>query len=320
MNKLNILIRCDASVTIGFGHVTRCLVLAQSFKEKGHRVSFAMKNHALGINKVTDQGFKVHLSPTPFNYNHWLQTLTSQLAVNIFIGDVRDGLPIQTIQQLKSKNIFTIAIDEPSDYRKACDLCFYPPHAQLEQLDWNGFAGQIKQGLEYVLLRPEFYQNYQKTANNPASVLIMMGGTDPERLTLPLVKNLLKTKTPMNLKVIISLEHPDFDEINHEPLSIYSNVTNMAHFLTTIDYAIISFGISAYELITMGIPATHICLNEDHIQASQYFQKHRLAYTLPCHELICATKIIDFKIKLDKFKAKTCSIVETILKEVSNEF
>ena len=320
MKALNILIRCDASIDIGLGHITRCLVLANEFKDKGLNIYFAMKDYDLGISKVKEQGFQYFLAPNPFDYHRWLITLTEQLKINIFVGDIRDGLAIKTIEHFKYNNILTVAIDEPSDYRKACDLCFYPPHAQLESLDWTGFSGEIKQGLEYVLLRPEFYQKktYQKKSGQH-NILIMMGGTDIERLTLPMVKLLLKTEIHMNLKVIIGTEHPDFDEISHKPISINSNITNMANLLATIDYAVISFGTSAYEVLAMGIPATHICLNQDHIQASQYFQQQNVALTLPKEKLSRSTRIIDSTIQLDKFKAKPCIIVETILKEVSNE-
>lgn len=311
MKSLNILIRCDASVAIGLGHVTRCLVLAQSFKEKGHNVFFAMKNHALGIHKVTEQGFKVHLAPTPFNYDSWLQTLTSQLAINLFIGDVRDGLPTETIEQLKIKNILTVAIDEPSDYRKACDLCFYPPHAKLEQLDWSGFKGQIKQGLEYVVLRPEFYQKHNKVHNDRPKILVMMGGTDPNNLTLAVVKQLLSFKKEMDITVAIAPNHTDYSFIKNiaKNVSIKSNIIDMAKFLTRIDFGIISFGVTAYELLAMQIPALHVCLNDDHWQSSEFFEKQHISDRVMYSDLesivqrtiniknipilICENKIVD---------------------------
>jgi len=274
-----------------------------------------MKNHALGVDKVSKQGFKIHIAPIPFNYAHWLQTLASQLAVNVFIGDVRDGLPLQAIQQLKTKNILTIAIDEPSDYRKACDFCFYPPHAQLEQLDWSGFEGQIKQGLEYVLLRPEFYQNHQKKTNNPANLLIMMGGTDPERLTLPIVNQLLQRKTAMHFKVVIRADHPDFNEISHKPVRIYSSINDMAEFLTAIDFAVISFGISAYELVAMKIPALHICLDTDHWQSSEFFEKNRLATRVMKRDLNHIGSDIKTHANVNAI-IKENAIANTILQEV----
>jgi len=320
LKPLNILIRCDASVEIGLGHVTRCLVLANELKEKGHNVYFALKKFELGINKVSEQGFQYFLPSSPFIYHQWITDLSTQLNINVFIGDVRDGLTIATIEQLKANNTLTVAIDEPSDYRKVCDLCFYPPHAQLDKLDWKGFTGEIKQGLEYVILRPEFYYDYpyqkQKKSNN---ILIMMGGTDPKRLTLLLINQLLNTNLKINIIVIISRSHPDFEEIIKKPVIIHSNITNMPLLLTTIHYAIISFGICAYELSALKVPATHICLNQDHILASQYFHKHNLALTLPCQLLTKTTNLVDFSLSIEKYKIKPCRIVEKMINKANSQ-
>ena len=318
MNKLNLLIRCDASLAIGLGHVTRCLVLAQNFKDDGHCVFFAMKNYELGIDKVTEQGFKVLIAPTSFDYDHWLQTLALQLDINIFIGDVRDGLPIQTIEQLKAKNILTVAIDEPSDYRKACDLCFYPPIPQVDELDWEGFTGKIYKDWEYVILRPEFYQNHKQVKNDKPNILVMMGGTDPKNLTLAVVRQLLSFKKEINITVVIDANHADYSFIKNiaENVSIKSNVTDMAEFLTQVDFGIISFGVSAYELLAMQIPALHICLNEDHWISSEMFEQKGLASRIMYNKL---NTIIPTTLDYNQ-EVRSLTKKNKIIKEVINEF
>ena len=319
---LNILIRCDASIEIGLGHVTRCLVLAQQFKESGHHVFFAMKDYDLGIKKVKEQGFAVNIAPTSFNYTQWLLILAKELTINIFVGDVRDGLPVDAIIQLKKQNILTVAIDEPSDYRKACDLCFYPPHAQLDKLDWIGFNGEIKQGLEYVLLRPEFYRTTPSQKNSIKKVLVMMGGTDPKRLTMQIIEN-LKQYPEIKVHSIISASHPDKNLIEKSKTTIYFNILDMRVFLESFDYAIISFGMTAYELIALGIPSTHISLDNDHKVASEYFTKNKLANSLQIENINSKDiknnkNIIDPTLSGRPYRIAKCQIVEKILKEMIN--
>lgn len=279
LNPLNILIRCDASIDIGLGHVTRCLALAKQFKESGHHVFFAIKDYDLGIKSIKEQGFAVNIAPTNFNYTKWLLILAKELSINIFIGDVRDDLPIKAIIQLKKKNILTVAIDEPSDYRRACDLCFYPPHAQLEKLDWNGFTGQIKQGFEYVLLRPEFHSDHLNLNKKQQNILIMMGGTDPSNLTIPVVQHIINLKPTSVISVIINKDNNDYITLKSmgKNVHVYSQIENMAEFLLNITYGVISFGTSAYELLSLGISATHICLNNDHWEANLFFRKNEFA-------------------------------------------
>lgn len=322
LNPFNILIRCDASFEIGLGHVTRCLVLAKQFKASGHHVFFAMKNYDLGTEKVKQQGFEVCIAPTHFDYILWLLTLTKELTINIFVGDVRDGLPINAIIQLKKKNILTVAIDEPSDYRKACDLCFYPPHAQLDKLDWTGFKGEIKQGLEYVLLRPEFYPTSFRKKNSIKKVLVMMGGTDPKRLTMQIIEN-LKQYPEIKVHSIISASHPDKKLIEKSKTTIHFNILDMRVFLESFDYAIISFGMTAYELIALGIPSTHISLDNDHKVASEYFTKNKLANSLHIENINSKhiknnKNIIDPTLSDTPYRIAKCQIVEKILKEMIN--
>ena len=278
--KKNILIRCDASPTIGFGHITRCLVLANDFRDQGHKVYFAMKNHPLGIAKAKENNFDVFIaSENNFYYDNWIQEIADDKKIDIFIGDIRDGLPIETIETLKQKNILTVAIDEPSEYRKACDLCFYPPVPQVDELNWEGFEGKIYKGFEYVILRPEFYKSYEKVQNIIPNLLVMMGGTDACNLTLEIVKHLLKTRTLFNLSVVIKTDHKDYNTIKSlsPHIKIFSDITNMAEFLNGIDFAVITFGMSAYELLIMKIPAVHICLDEDHWKSSEMFMKNNYA-------------------------------------------
>src|SRR5947209_553477 len=44
-----LLIRADASVAIGTGHVMRCLALAQAWQDAGGRVVFVMAQHTIAI-------------------------------------------------------------------------------------------------------------------------------------------------------------------------------------------------------------------------------------------------------------------------------
>lgn len=282
INK-NILIRCDASQSIGLGHITRCLVLANEFKKSGNNIFFAIKNNELAIEKIKDEQFDMIIaSDDNFDYFKWIVDIIEQQKIDIFIGDIRDGFPIELISYMKNKNILTVAIDEPSDYAKECDICFYPPHAIIDK---TKYKGKVYQGLEYVILRPEFYEKFEKVKNKIPNILVMMGGTDAYNLTLPVIKKIDTCKENFEIKLILSEKHKDMDLLkkfvknsNHK-VTVYNKIENMASFLDNIDFAISPFGTVVYEYLIKNIPSIHI-LNKESIDFSNYFYINMFA--IPC--------------------------------------
>lgn len=276
-----ILIRCDGYKEIGLGHIMRCLGVAKQLKDLGHKVIFATQNKNSGFEKIQQENFEIlPIDKSVFDYQLWIECLLGQIQIDIFIGDVRDGLPIEVIQLMKKNNILTVAIDEPSDYAKECDVCFYPPHAQI---DTSAYKGKVYQGFEYVILREEFYKPFTKIKNEIPNVLVMMGATDACNLTLPVLQILETNEQIFTISVVIQQAHPDLEAIkafvnkSHRKIQIFSNIYDMSTFLNTIDFGIITFGMSAYELVVKNIPAVHICLSVEHIQATKYFFKNKYA-------------------------------------------
>ena len=296
-----ILIRCDGYKEIGLGHVVRCLVLAKQLRALGHKVLFATQNKNPGFEKIQQENFEIiPIDTLGFNYQLWIENLLSRLSIDIFIGDVRDGLPIEVIEYMKQNQILTVAIDEPSDYAKACDICFYPPHADI---DASAYQGKIYQGFEYVILREEFYQPFTKTKNEIPNVLVMMGGTDACNLTLPVLQILETNQQIFTISVVIQPSHPDKDAIkdfinkSHRKIQIFSDIDDMSTFLNSIDFGIITFGMSAYELLIKNIPSIHLCLHKE----TNYFQDNRYAITSKVNTINLETLFaINFKLQFKK--------------------
>jgi spore coat polysaccharide biosynthesis predicted glycosyltransferase SpsG len=71
----------------------------------------------------------------------------------------------------------------------------------------------------------------------------------------------------------------------------------MALFLSDIDFAVVAFGTSAYELIAMQIPAIHICLDDDHWEASEYFEKNGFAKRYMMDSVDIKSKDLKIKFK-----------------------
>jgi spore coat polysaccharide biosynthesis protein SpsF len=314
MNK-NILIRCDASKEIGLGHITRCLVLANELRDDKNRVYFAIKNYEIAIEKIKEQQFDMIVADDNFDYFKWIEDIIEQQKIDIFIGDIRDGFPIELISYMKNKNILTVAIDEPSEYSKECDLCFYPPHASIDK---SKYKGKIYQGLEYVILRDEFYKEYEKKKNDIPNILVMMGGTDAYNLTFPVVEKIDKNKEYFEISVILSDKHKDinllkkFIKTSKHQIKIYNKVENMSSFLDNIDFAISQFGTIAYEYLIKNIPAIYIYNDKENINTYNYFVNNSYALVSDIEDIN-----IDILSNLSYKKLEiNCKIFEVIIKNI----
>ena len=63
---MNVIIRVDSSITIGSGHVLRCLTLADNIRAEGGECYFICRNHSGNLAKlIEDKGYTVHLLPAP---------------------------------------------------------------------------------------------------------------------------------------------------------------------------------------------------------------------------------------------------------------
>lgn len=294
MKAPSILFRCDGSVEIGLGHVVRCLALADELREiHSCRAAVAMRNGPLGYEMVQKKGYTVFDSPengAPFDYAFWLKDVVDKVKPHALVLDVRDDLPVELVRSFRDLGVLIVTIDDPSQRRLAADLAFYPPVPQVRKMDWTGFTGKLYSGWEWVILRPEFGRRRQSAIRNRQSaiprILVTMGGSDPAGLTLKAVEALDLLNEDFESVVALG---PGF--CHHEALQdllartrrrfdVRQNVSDMPDLMAQADLAVASFGVTAYELAAMGVPAIYSCLTEDHAESASVFQKEGIGISL----------------------------------------
>jgi len=285
-----ILFRCDGSTEIGLGHVVRCLALADELCEAhGCRVAFAMRQGPLGAAMVREKGYPVFEPVGKENIldqARWLEKVVSIANVGVLVLDVRDDLPRDAIQALRNNGILIVTLDDPSERRLVADLAFYPPVPQVKKLNWKRFTGQLYTGWEWVVLRKEFSRGPCFISHNCPQVLVTMGGSDPAGLTLKAVEALELIDEDFHADVVLGRGF-SYDSAfgnllarTRRHFTIRRDVQNMADLMAQADLAIASFGITAYELAAMGIPAIYICLTDDHAESARAFVDAGIAFNL----------------------------------------
>lgn len=292
------LIRCDGAPEIGFGHVVRCLALADELRDShGCQVDFAMLRGPQGFAQVQAQGYAVYQpadGAEVLGEGHWLQELITSNQHQALILDVRTDLANAAVQSIRASGVLIVTIDDPSERRLLADLAFYPPVPQVERLDWTGFTGQRYVGWDWVLLGPQFAEAARRARARRAqsltwapyddrqlTLLVTMGGSDPAGLTLMALEAIEKIDGDFRVLVVIGggFVHDaalaEWLASAKRTYHVRRDVTDMASLMAEADLGIAAFGVTAYELAAMNVPAIYLCLSDDHAESASALMKQR---------------------------------------------
>ena len=280
----SILIRADASTSIGMGHVMRCLAIAQACQDKGSSVSFVMGSNASRFdNRLISEGFDVFLLPS------------------IELGTLEDA--IETIRLAKQQQAKWIIVDGyhfTDHYQRALKQAGYPllvidDCGYLEQYEADIILNQnisaqatlyphcssstkLLLGLPYTLLRQEFwaYQKWQRDYPATAKkILITLGGSDPDNVTLEIIKQIqqLAVFPMLDVLVVVGGSNPHTELLQKAILGtnirLVRNVSNMPELMAWADMAITAGGSTCWEAAFMQLPSLVIVLADNQLNSAQ---------------------------------------------------
>ena len=308
-----VLIRCDATPEIGFGHVVRCLALADELRDShGCRVDFAMLQGPQGVAQVHARGYDAFQSDQRIedaDEGEWLQELIAICQHQVLILDVRTDLTTEAVQSIRESGVLIVGIDDSSDRRLHADLAFYPPVPQVERMDWNGFTGQYYVGWDWILMRPQFAEAARRTeaasesishsifTNQQFTLLITMGGSDPAGFTLMALKAVEQLDGDIRTVVVLGSGFVHEDALANwlitaqKPFELLRDVSDMAPVMLESNLAIASMGVTAYELAMMRVPSLYLCLTEDHLYSCTVFQNEGFGQIIGMRDQVSVKKI-----------------------------
>ena len=281
----NVLFRFDMNVDIGMGHAVRCLALADHLKEFFDcNIYFAMRHNEMPFPKY----YTVFESDeVAFDYESWLTECIRMSNTSILIMDIRDGLSRQGLKAIKKNTgVKLITIDDPEEKRLEADIGLYPAVPQIGKMDWTDFSGDLYVGWEYVILRKQFCNNFKNTVSDKPVILVSMGGTDKNNMTGLAIKVLKGISYKFKVIIILGSKYPHVNELRNDldivdfQYELFHNPDNIVDVMLQSQFAIISFGVTAYELAAINIPALYICISPDHLESSRLFEQSGVGETV----------------------------------------
>ena len=321
MKKLKkIIFRVDSNKQIGFGHIYRCLNLANLFIKKKTKVIFIIKNFRDKYYPKITNKIKIN------KINEKIKKKTEAKKIKkIFYKENSDLLILDTdylfkYSDLKNKE-FIKEIDELSKKIICWDNLFnrnwkflatYRPYPKFIDL------GSINKNTKKIYGFDKFYQNEKiKKTNikkNVSNVVLSLGGTKNKNNIKFILNSINKSYEFFNITVLIS-NRADFLFIkknfkNDKNIKLIFRTKNVHKILEKSDLAIISGGMSKYEVFLHCLPSLIFNINSLQKKINSSIFKSKIAVTInSLEEFEKKLKIITKNYELRKTLSMNCKLL-----------
>ncbi len=292
-SPFSVLIRVDASPSIGCGQVTRMTALASACRRSGAKVNFLSTGMPQTLQrKISDIG--CHCQPMSLATGSAEDArLTAELAANgNFDWVVLDGYHFDdSYQEIVGQHSSRLmVVDDLGHASHRCAQLVLNQNAYAHRSRYNQQnSTDILCGVKYSLLRPEFNadpdghrRNNQRF--NIKRILVTFGGCDTDDWTLATLRTLLKLKlattsqTVADVVVGVNYGHEkrlaQFCRDAGMNVFIHRNIDRMDALMHQADIAITAGDSTCYELARIGVPSIAIATVENQIPVITAMEQH----------------------------------------------
>jgi UDP-2,4-diacetamido-2,4,6-trideoxy-beta-L-altropyranose hydrolase len=298
---MDLFIRVDANRQIGTGHLMRCLSLGQAWKRAGGKVCFitTCSNDRL-LQRLVCEGFAVHqLNDSYPNVQDWRVT-EEVLAQNPGAWLILDGYYFDSTyqRQVKQAGYRLMTLDDTAHLPYYYADIVLNQNIQSEELCYSCEPyTKLLLGTQYALLRQEFlkWKGWKREFPEDAQkVLVTMGGSDPDNVSLRVIQALKRIDAPMEVSVVVGPTNPHLESIQNElsltpfAFELLSSVENMPDLMARADVALCAGGSTCWELAFMGLPGLIFVLAENQARVARVLKKREvfLSFEERCHPAI----------------------------------
>ena len=267
-----VLIRADATLDSGTGHVMRCAALGIRLAARGVQVNFACATLPPSLEEwLRARDLRVHLLPD-VKYGDWQADLRQTAVVASKVGGVdllvvdHYGLGHEWEHGMRDNAHRILVIDDLADRDHDCDLLL---DQNLRADAATRYGGRVQAGTRqfigprFALLRTEFDDPALLRRRDGAlrQLLVIFGGTDPGYQSLKVIDalRLLGESAPTTM-LVLGPAHPGREAAHTRAaglqcLTILDATDHMAVLMAQADLAIGTCGVAAWERCALGLPS-----------------------------------------------------------------
>lgn len=296
----NVMFRVNASMSIGLGHLMRCLALAQALEKEGFDSVFLVNSEAeLICQSRKDWVGRVVVLPSNIDNDDELSFITDQCSNVKAQVIVLDGYQFghRFRAHLKSLSTPVVCFDD-----SGLNIG-HPPNCLHADIIINGAsdADQIDYqqanpnsclcvGDKFRVLRDEFVNLKPSSLQSRKRVTISMGGSDPIDLSRAILLALKNKQLDVKLTLVTGAAYAHLDWLNEFKQQCcldfehLHDCQNIAEIFTQSRWVISAAGGSQFELQNCGTPASLLVVADNQLGATSSAVKQGWCTSIDCRD------------------------------------
>jgi UDP-2,4-diacetamido-2,4,6-trideoxy-beta-L-altropyranose hydrolase len=278
MSLGNLLVRADASVLMGTGHVMRCLALAQAWQDAGGEAVFAVAESSPAIEKRLHtervQVVPVRTLPGSAQDSMRLRELASHYRPAWVVVDGYQ-FSAEYHASIRLRDCRVLVVDDcGSCGPNGADVVLNQNlHAREDMYRNMSEDADLLLGPKFAMLRREFggWRGWRREiAAVGRKILITMGGSDPDNVSAQVCEALRELRVDgVEIRVAVGSSNPHLASLHSiaekwgGALQVEQNVSDMSELMAWADVAISSAGSTCWEICMLGLPSVLLVLAEN---------------------------------------------------------
>jgi len=291
----SLVIRADASAQIGTGHIMRTLAIAQGVMKQGGNVTFVTSENTPSLEeRLKSEGCTVHthtfkrgsaedaketarvakeidaswIVADGYAFGKEFQNVIHSANLKLLLIDDFGNIDAYDADIILNQNISAKEEWYKDDASRLVDLAFSSSEESAEADDESRSTRdplarrkRLLLGTDYALIRDEFLQHdpSKRTISERAKeILVTLGGSDRENMTLKILRALLPIKD-IHVTAVLGGANPHREAIEKElqeakNITLINNSSDMSSLMAKADLAISATGSTTWEILSMGLP------------------------------------------------------------------
>ncbi|WP_306535750.1 UDP-2,4-diacetamido-2,4,6-trideoxy-beta-L-altropyranose hydrolase [Geobacter sp.] len=299
-----VIIRADASIPTGSGHVMRCLTLAESLAERGANVSFLCRELPGNLcDHIEARGFRTLRLAPEGNDAAESEAVLRKERPNLLIVDHYD-LDTAWESPMRPHVGRIMVIDDLANRRHDCDLLLDQNYYADLDSRYRGLVPETCRlflGPRHALLRREFFaarSSMKERDGTVTRVLVFFGGSDSTNETGKVLDALARFRGKnLSVDVVVGASNPRREELRKQCAAIpgvafHCQVQNMARFMAEADFAFGAGGTATWERCFLGLPTAAIVLAQNQLEVIRAVERGGALRNLGWHDDVTVDRIV----------------------------